>query len=162
MIMMYHYMIRVILKQSLKQKGWNHAHLFVIDRLRACVLVDIYSWVCVRADIDRWEDRAHGFGIDWLRACVSVDIFSFACFRVDIDSWQDCTLRFGIDRLISCVHVDIGSWRAVPGLIQIWKQFYEYGIYYIYLSLIYSSISLSFIFLSIYLSCFLFIYLLAT
>ena len=111
MIMMYHYMIRVILKQSLKQKGWNHAHLFVIDRLRACVLVDIYSWVCVRDDIDRWEDRAHGFGIDWLRACVRVDIFSFACFRVDIDSWEDITHWFVYDRLRACVCVDIDSWQ---------------------------------------------------
>ena len=52
-------------------------------------------------------DRANWFGIDRLDACVSFDIDSWACVRVDIDSW-----------------------RVVPGLIQIWKQFYKYGIYY--------------------------------
>jgi len=40
--------------------------MFGIDRLQACVLVDI----------DSSRDNAHWFGIDRLQACVCVDIGS--------------------------------------------------------------------------------------
>jgi len=102
----------------LKHTSWERASWFGVDWLRACVHVDNYSWACVRVDIDNWV-CAHWLGIDRLRVCA----------RFDIDIWDLANL-FGIDRLRACVPVDIDSWWVVSRLIQVWKQFYEYVIYY--------------------------------
>ena len=110
----------------LKHTSWDCAQWFGIDRLQSFVLVDI----------DSWRYRDHWFGIDRLQSCV----------LVDIDSWQYHVHWFGIDRLQSCVQLltliadEIVSgltlkakldW-VVPGLLQFWAQFSDYGIYYIY------------------------------